>query len=194
MPFKQTAIGSNCTGCASPGALYAVAVQAQPARAPKVDPGSGLSGSKKARAYSRCTPVALLGPHSASLGMRFYTGSMFPAEYKNAIFVARHRSWNRTKKVGGDIVVAKLNGDGTVKAIEPFLTGLLDDNKYVGRPTDAAVMKDGSATSARIISLKHYAATRAASAWVTIPQWRKSRRNSPTRNIGAVAHYLAHFK
>jgi glucose/arabinose dehydrogenase len=89
-------------------------------------------------------PVALLGPHSASLGMRFYTGSMFPAEYKNAIFIARHGSWNRTKKVGGDIVVAKLNEDGTVKAIEPFLSGFLEDNKYVGRPADVAIMKDGS--------------------------------------------------
>ncbi len=44
-------------------------------------------------------PAGLLGPHSASLGMRFYTGSMFPKAYKNAIFVARHGSWNRSKKV-----------------------------------------------------------------------------------------------
>jgi len=89
-------------------------------------------------------PIALLGPHSAALGMRFYTGDMFPAEYKNAIFIARHGSWNRTKKVGGDIVVAKLNEDGSVKSIEPFLTGFLEDNKYVGRPVDVQVMKDGS--------------------------------------------------
>jgi hypothetical protein len=74
--------------------------------------------------------------------MRFYTGSMFPAEYKNAIFIARHRSWNRTKKVGGDIVVAKLNGDGTVKAIEPFLTGLLDDNQ-ICRPADRRCGHEG---------------------------------------------------
>src|SRR5262249_41588375 len=60
-------------------------------------------------------PVTLLGPHSAALGMRFYTGSMFPAEYKNAIFIARHGSWNRTKKIGGDIVVVKLNEDGSFK-------------------------------------------------------------------------------
>jgi glucose/arabinose dehydrogenase len=89
-------------------------------------------------------PISLMGPHSASLGMRFYTGSMFPAEYKNAIFVARHGSWNRTKKVGGDIMVVKLNEDGTVKSKEPFLTGFLEDNKYVGRPVDVQVMKDGS--------------------------------------------------
>ena len=89
-------------------------------------------------------PVALLGPHPAALGMRFYTGDMFPAEYKNAIFIARHGSWNRTKKVGGDVMVAKLNPDGSVKSVEPFLTGFLEDNKYVARPVDVQMMKDGS--------------------------------------------------
>lgn len=89
-------------------------------------------------------PVALLGPHSAALGMRFYTGSMFPAAYRNAIFIARHGSWNRTKKIGGDVVLAKLNKDGTVKSIEPFLTGFLQNNQYSGRPVDVQVMKDGS--------------------------------------------------
>ena len=89
-------------------------------------------------------PVALLGPHTAALGMRFYTGSTFPAEYRNAIFVARHGSWNKTKKIGGDFVVVKLNKDGTVKPWEPFITGFLQDNSYIGRPVDIAVMKDGS--------------------------------------------------
>ena len=89
-------------------------------------------------------PVALLGPHSAALGMRFYTGRMFPAAYRNAIFIARHGSWNKTKKIGGDVVVAKLNKDGTVKSVEPFLTGFLQNNEYVGRPVDVQVMKDGS--------------------------------------------------
>jgi glucose/arabinose dehydrogenase len=89
-------------------------------------------------------PLALLGPHSAPLGMRFYTGNMFPSGYHNAIFIARHGSWNRSKKVGGDIVVAKLNKDGTVKSIEPFITGFLENNNYVGRPADVVVLKDGS--------------------------------------------------
>ncbi len=89
-------------------------------------------------------PVALLGSHTAALGMRFYTGEMFPAEYKNAIFIARHGAWNRSQKIGGDVVVAKLNPDGTVKAIEPFLTGFIVDNKYIGRPVDVQIMKDGS--------------------------------------------------
>jgi glucose/arabinose dehydrogenase len=89
-------------------------------------------------------PVALLGPHTAALGMRFYTGTSFPPQYRNAAFIARHGAWNRTTKIGGDIVVAQFNRDGTVKSIEPFLTGFLEDNKYLGRPADVVVMKDGS--------------------------------------------------
>ncbi|MBR1123058.1 sorbosone dehydrogenase family protein [Bradyrhizobium lablabi] len=89
-------------------------------------------------------PVTLLGPHSAALGMRFYTGKMFPAAYRNAIIVARHGSWNRSKKVGGDVLLVKLNKDGTVKSTEPFITGFLEDNKYIGRPVDVMQMKDGS--------------------------------------------------
>src|SRR5580692_7022360 len=89
-------------------------------------------------------PVGLMGPHTASLGMRFYTGDMFPKSYKNAIIVARHGSWNRSKKFGGDVVVVKLNKDGTVKSMEPLITGFLEDNKYIGRPVDVLQMKDGS--------------------------------------------------
>jgi glucose/arabinose dehydrogenase len=89
-------------------------------------------------------PLALLGPHAAALGMRFYTGSMFPAKYHNAIFVARHGSWNKTNKIGGDIYVVYLNKDGTVKGQEPFMTGFIQNNNYVGRPVDVQPMKDGS--------------------------------------------------
>ena len=89
-------------------------------------------------------PIALTGPHSAGLGLRFNTGNMFPAKYKNAIFLARHGSWNRTNKFGGDVVVYFLNKDGTVKSSEVFLSGLLVDNKYLGRPVDVEFMKDGS--------------------------------------------------
>jgi glucose/arabinose dehydrogenase len=89
-------------------------------------------------------PVGLLGPHSAALGMRFYTGNMFPKAYKNVAIIARHGSWNRSKKVGGDVVIAKLNKDGTMKSLEPFLTGFVEDNKYIGRPVDVLPMKDGS--------------------------------------------------
>jgi glucose/arabinose dehydrogenase len=90
-------------------------------------------------------PVLKTGPHSASLGMRFYTGGNFPAKYKNAIFIARHGSWNRTKKFGGDILAVFLNKDGTVKSTEVFISGFLGpDNNYIGRPADVLFTKDGS--------------------------------------------------
>jgi glucose/arabinose dehydrogenase len=89
-------------------------------------------------------PVALMGPHSAVLGMRFYTGDVFPAKYKNAIFIARHGSWNRTRKIGGDVVVVHLNPDGTFESMEPFITGFIENNNYLGRPVDVLFAKDGS--------------------------------------------------
>jgi glucose/arabinose dehydrogenase len=95
-------------------------------------------------------PAAFLGPHSAPLGMRFYTGNMFPAEYRDAIIIARHGSWNKSKKTGGDVVVVRLNKDGTVKPnkdgslFEPLITGFLENNEYNGRPADVEIMKDGS--------------------------------------------------
>ena len=85
-----------------------------------------------------------MGPHTAALGMRFYSGDKFPAKYKNAIFVARHGSWNRTKKQGGDIVAVFLNKDGTVKGTEVFISGFLENNSYIGRPVDVLFLKDGS--------------------------------------------------
>ena len=101
-----------------------------------------LGWGKDCKNYT--APVGLMGPHTAALGMRFYTGSMFPKQYKNAIFVARHGSWNKSQKQGGDVVVVRLNKDGTVKSMEPFLTGFIEDNKYVGRPVDVMQLKDGS--------------------------------------------------
>ncbi len=76
--------------------------------------------------------------------MRFYTGRMFPRDYNDAIFIARHGSWNRTKKLGGDVVVLRLNKNGSVASMEPFLTGFLADNNYLGRPVDVEIMRDGS--------------------------------------------------
>jgi glucose/arabinose dehydrogenase len=106
-----------------------------------VDPELGWG--KSCDEYAR--PAALLGPHSAPLGMRFYTGKMFPEKYRNAIFIARHGPWNRTTKYAGDVVVAYLDATGTrVTRVEPFLTGLVENNTYLGRPVDVLVMKDGS--------------------------------------------------
>jgi glucose/arabinose dehydrogenase len=91
-------------------------------------------------------PAALMGPHTAPLGMRFYTGAMFPDEYKDQIFVARRGSWNRTTKIGFDVVLAKLNSAGTSASVSPFMTGFLDtsNNSFWGRPVDVLVMPDGA--------------------------------------------------
>ncbi|XAH25422.1 PQQ-dependent sugar dehydrogenase [Xylophilus sp. GW821-FHT01B05] len=88
-------------------------------------------------------PVALLGPHAAALGLNFYTGSMFPPEYRGAMFIARHGPWNRTNKYA-DVLVAWPDGKGGVARTEPFLTGLVENNRYLARPVDFLVLKDGS--------------------------------------------------
>jgi glucose/arabinose dehydrogenase len=88
-------------------------------------------------------PAALLGPHAAPLGMRFYTGTMFPAKYRGAIFIARHGPWNRTKKFA-DVSVAYLDASSRVTKVEPFLEGFVKDNSYLGRPVDVLVMPDGA--------------------------------------------------
>jgi glucose/arabinose dehydrogenase len=89
-------------------------------------------------------PAALTGPHSAGLGIKFYTGNMFPANYRNVAFIARRGSWNREQKFGYDVVIARTSG--AKATIEPFMTGLLDEkaNAFHGRPTYVHPMRDGS--------------------------------------------------
>jgi glucose/arabinose dehydrogenase len=91
-------------------------------------------------------PVATLGPHAAALGMRFYTGSMFPAEYRDAAIVARRGSWNRTRLSGYDVVRVTASPDGRNARVEPFITGWMDPatNKFWGRPVDVLQMPDGA--------------------------------------------------
>ena len=90
-------------------------------------------------------PIALMGPHAAALGLKFYTGSMFPDKYRDNIIISRHGSWNKTHKFGGDVVVVQIKKDGNAGDIEPIVTGFLQpNNNYVGRPVDVLVMKDGS--------------------------------------------------
>jgi glucose/arabinose dehydrogenase len=91
-------------------------------------------------------PVALMGPHSATMGVTFYTGNMFPAEYRNVAFNARKGSWNRTKKIGYDVVMIRSNPDGSNARVEPFMTGFLNeaDQTFWGRPAYLLQMPDGS--------------------------------------------------
>jgi glucose/arabinose dehydrogenase len=91
-------------------------------------------------------PVTTLGPHAAALGMRFYTGSMFPQDYRESLFVARHGSRNRTERFGYDVVNVRAGPDGKNPRVTPFMTGFLDKakNEFWGRPTDVLQMPDGS--------------------------------------------------
>ena len=93
-------------------------------------------------------PSAKLGPHIAPLGMRFYNGTMFPAEYRNNIFIAMHGSWNKTSKIGYNVTRVILDEKGGVVKMEPFLDGFLTDAKadppMWGRPVDVLVMRDGA--------------------------------------------------
>jgi glucose/arabinose dehydrogenase len=92
-------------------------------------------------------PMALMGPHAAALGMRFYTGDMFPKDYKDSIFVARRGSWNKSELFGYDVVHVKVSADGKkVAKVTPFMTGFKDDkeNKFWGRPVDVLQLPDGS--------------------------------------------------
>ncbi len=89
-------------------------------------------------------PVQELGPHVAALGMRFYTGTMFPPEYRGRIFIAEHGSWNRSTPIGYRVTTVRLEGDRAV-GYEPFATGWLAGNGHVsGRPVDVLVMPDGA--------------------------------------------------
>lgn len=91
-------------------------------------------------------PVTTMGPHAANMGAHFYTGSMFPAEYKNALFVARKGSWNRNTKSGYDVVVVRADNDGRNAKVTPFVTGFADAaaNTFWGRPTYFLQMPDGA--------------------------------------------------
>jgi glucose/arabinose dehydrogenase len=88
-------------------------------------------------------PVQDLGPHVAALGMRFYTGAQFPAEYRNQIFIAEHGSWNRSTKIGYRVMLVRLNGNDAV-SYEPFAEGWKQGEQVWGRPADVEVMPDGS--------------------------------------------------
>ena len=88
-------------------------------------------------------PVLELGPHVAALGMRFYSGAMFPSEYRGCIFIAEHGSWNRTDKIGYRITLASPSQDGQWR-YSTFAEGWLQGSRAWGRPVDLLQMPDGS--------------------------------------------------
>ncbi|HEY2993226.1 MAG TPA: PQQ-dependent sugar dehydrogenase [Methylomirabilota bacterium] len=89
-------------------------------------------------------PILKTGPHVAGNGVMFYTGSMFPPEYKNRILLAQRGSWNRGEKVGYRVMMVTLSGNGKVAKYEPFVQGWLQGQEIWGRPVYTTHMKDGS--------------------------------------------------
>jgi len=105
-----------------------------------IDPDYGDRGTPK----NFTPPAQALGPHVAPLGMTFYTGKMFPKQYRHQIFIAEHGSWNRSKKIGYRVTMVTLKGNKAV-SYEPFAYGWLQPHEKVrGRPVDVLVMPDGS--------------------------------------------------
>jgi glucose/arabinose dehydrogenase len=88
-------------------------------------------------------PAHKLGPHVASLGVKFYTGREFPAEYWGQIFIAEHGSWNRSEKIGYRVSLVRLS-EGKAVSYEVFAEGWLQGQDVTGRPVDLLVMDDGS--------------------------------------------------
>jgi glucose/arabinose dehydrogenase len=99
----------------------------------------------KGHACAQFTPPVLkLGAHVAALGMRFYTGTQFPAAYRNSIFIAEHGSWNRSQKSGYRIVNVRVDGS-RAQPDTVFASGWLRADQSVwGRPVDVLVMRDGA--------------------------------------------------
>ena len=90
-------------------------------------------------------PVVKLGAHVAPLGMKFYTGKQFPAEYRNNIFLAEHGSWNRHQYQGARIMRIIVDPKGKQAKQEVFASGWIKGKQdFHGRPADVIVAKDGS--------------------------------------------------
>lgn len=89
-------------------------------------------------------PALILGAHVAALGLTFYTGGAFPPEYRNQLFIAQHGSWNRSEKVGYDILLVRFDDSGRVAGSEVFASGWLQGQVNWGRPNDVLQMPDGS--------------------------------------------------
>ena len=102
-----------------------------------------FSAGKTADMYTK--PARKLGAHVAALGMKFYTGTKFPAQYRNQIFIPEHGSWNRSKKSGYRISLVKLDASGRqTTAYQTFAEGWLQGQESWGRPVCLLVLPDGS--------------------------------------------------
>jgi len=90
-------------------------------------------------------PDVLLQAHSASMGLTFYNGSGFPAEYRGDAFAAEHGSWNRSKRTGYKVIRIRLKDGVPTGEYEDFVTSfVVDDRRVWGRPVGVAVAHDGA--------------------------------------------------
>lgn len=108
--------------------------------------GSGLSDDEfgdQRNCDEFMLPMQDLGPHVAALGILFYTGDMFPNEYRNSILIAEHGSWNRSSPIGYRVTRVELDGNRTT-SYETFADGWLQNGSPIGRPVDVIQMPNGS--------------------------------------------------
>ena len=105
-------------------------------------PDPELGAGKSCEDY--VAPALVLGAHVAALGLTFYTGDMFPEPYRGQLFIAQHGSWNRSSKVGYDLLLVRFDAQGQVAGSEVFASGWLQGEKNWGRPNDVLQMPDGS--------------------------------------------------
>jgi glucose/arabinose dehydrogenase len=90
-------------------------------------------------------PDILLQAHSASLGLTFYNGNAFPAEYVGDGFAAEHGSWNRSKRTGYKVIRLRLKDGVPTGEYQDFVTGfVISDSEVWGRPVGVAVAHDGA--------------------------------------------------
>ena len=99
----------------------------------------------RTRPCSATTPPEVeMGPHVAALGMRFYTGKMFPEKYRNGVFIAEHGSWNRANKIGYRVTFVPVRDGRAAGRFEVFAEGWLQGESAWGRPVDVLVEPSGS--------------------------------------------------
>ena len=104
-----------------------------------------LNGAHPELKDKTIVPDVLLQPHNASLGITFYEGKQFPAEYQGDLFAAEHGSWNRAVRAGHEVIRVPLDKGKSSGVYQDFLTGFVtEDGKPWGRPVGVAIAKDGS--------------------------------------------------
>ncbi len=92
-------------------------------------------------------PALLIQAHSAPLGVAFYDGAMFPSEYRGNLFVALHGSWNRSRRIGYEVIRIPMKNGRPTGGYDDFLTGWMlgeTSREVWGRPVCILVLADGS--------------------------------------------------